>query len=78
MKVAVSIPDKVFEAADQLAHDLKISRSELYADALAEYLGTRGADSVRERLDAVYAVESSKLDPALYAAQYKSLDDEAW
>jgi metal-responsive CopG/Arc/MetJ family transcriptional regulator len=78
MKVAVSIPDDVFDKADRLARELKKSRSELYADALVEYLDTRGADAVREKLDAVYAVESSVPDPALTRAQNEALDDETW
>lgn len=78
MKVAVSIPDPVFKAADELAHDLKKSRSQLYAEALTEFLGTRGADAIRERLDAVYATESSKLDPALEQVQFEILEDETW
>lgn len=78
MKVAVSIPDPVFKAADELAQGLKKSRSEPYADALKVYLDTRGANAIRERLDAVYATENSDLDPALARAQYEILDDEAW
>lgn len=78
MKVAVSIPDPVFKAADELAKGLQKSRSELYADALAKYLDIHGADSIREKLDAVYAVEPSQVDPALERAQLEILDDEAW
>lgn len=78
MKVAVSIPNEVFKAADELAKGLKKSRSELYADALAEYLDTHGADSVREKLDALYSVESSEVDRTLERVQFEVLDDEAW
>lgn len=78
MKVAVSIPDAVFKSADELAKRLKVSRSELYAGALEAYLATRGADAIREQLDAVYAVERGNVDPALAAAQLQVLDDEAW
>lgn len=78
MKVAVSIPDPVFDEADRLARDLKVSRSQLYADALAAFMSERGAAAVREKLDAVYGVESAPLDPALARAQSRSLADEAW
>ena len=37
MKTAVSIPDDVFEQADRLAGELRVSRSELYATALRSY-----------------------------------------
>lgn len=78
MKVAISIPDEVFEAGEYLARQLKVSRSELYSDALASYLSSRGAQAVTERLNAVYAANSSKLDSAFAAAQDKVLSDEAW
>jgi hypothetical protein len=78
MKVAISVPDSVFSAGERLARQLKISRSELYANALAEYVGARGAKSVKEKLDAVYAGQASSVDPALSAAQSRSLGNETW
>jgi metal-responsive CopG/Arc/MetJ family transcriptional regulator len=74
MKTAVSIPDPVFHAADQLARRLKVSRSELYATALRRYLADDDDDSVRARLDKVYAHEESPLDPLLAALQRRALD----
>jgi antitoxin MazE6 len=78
MKTAVSIPDPVFDAAEELASRLGVSRSELYARALSEFLGERLEREVTERLDAVYAGESPGLDPALARLQSASLDREEW
>ena len=78
MKVAISLPDPVFRSAETLAKRLKKSRSELYAEAIAEYVGARGAKAVTAKLNAVYANESSELDPALRYAQLESLSREAW
>jgi metal-responsive CopG/Arc/MetJ family transcriptional regulator len=78
MKVAISLPDPVFQAAEKLARAQKKSRSQLYAEAVAEYLGAHSANAVRERLDAVYAAENSRLDPVLEKIQLGSLKDEAW
>lgn len=78
MKVAVSIPVPVFDAAEHLAEELRVTRSRLYADALSEYLRTRGATQIREQLDAVYATRSSRIDDALLQAQVGSLDRESW
>lgn len=78
MKVAISVPDPIFEAGEQLARQLRLSRSELYSNALSVYLGSRGAAAVTARLNAVYAAESSTVDPALSAAQVKSVGHEAW
>jgi antitoxin MazE6 len=78
MKVAISLPDPVFKAAEHLAQRLKKSRSQLYAEAIAEYVGARGADAVTNRLNAVYANESAEVDKALTQAQLKTLSHETW
>lgn len=78
MKFAISVPDPVFQAGERLAREKGISRSELYARALADYLGVHGAASITARLDALYAEQPSQLDPALAAAQQTLLIDEAW
>jgi hypothetical protein len=78
MKIAISVPDEIFEAGEHLAKQLGLSRSQLYADALTAYLSERGAAAVTDRLNAVYTQESSKLDPPLAHAQLSGLADEAW
>lgn len=78
MKVAVSIPNPIFNEAEQLAARLGKSRSELYADAIADYLEEHRADFVTARLDDVYAEEPSAVDPALTAMQAATLDPEGW
>ena len=78
MKVAISLPDPVFRAAETLARKLRKSRSQLYAEAIAEYVGARGAKALTSRLNAVYAKESSEVDPALKYAQLERLAREAW
>lgn len=78
MKIAISVPDPVFKAGEHLAHQLGLSRSQLYSDALAAYLSTRGAQAVTARLNAVYETASSRLDPAVESYQLKRLADEAW
>ena len=78
MKVAISIPDPVFRSAELLARQLKKSRSQLYAEAVAQFVAARNAKSVTRKLDEVYAAQDSGLDSALQRAQLASLDDEAW
>lgn len=78
MKVAISIPDPVFIAAERLAKELRVSRSQLYAEAVAQYLERRGAAAVTARLDEVYAREPSGLPDPLSRAQAALLADEAW
>ncbi|MGQ0623589.1 MAG: CopG family ribbon-helix-helix protein [Sporichthyaceae bacterium] len=46
MKVAVSLPDELFAQADVVAERLGLNRSQLYAQALEEFLAGRGEDPV--------------------------------
>ena len=78
MKTAVSLPDDLFAAADALAGRLGVSRSELYATAVAEFLAKHSASEVTERLNRVYAAESGALAPSLRRAQRRSLGREDW
>jgi metal-responsive CopG/Arc/MetJ family transcriptional regulator len=78
MKTAISVPDPVFASADALARRLGISRSQLYATALAEYVAKFQATKVTERLDAVYAKEGSRIEPRLARAQRRALQRAEW
>ena len=78
MKTAISLPDDLFMAAEQAAGRLGMSRSQLYARAVAEYLERHRGLGVREALDSVYSTESSRLDSALAAMQAASLREEQW
>ena len=78
MKTAVSLPDDLFRAGDALAKRMRVSRSELYARALAEYVAKHRADQLTQRLNAVYAAEDSSLDPGLAQLQGRVLPREEW
>ena len=55
-----------------------MSRSQLYATALADFLSRRGSQQGKERLDAIYGGEESTLDSNLIKLQIKSLPPEEW
>ncbi|MBK8006476.1 MAG: ribbon-helix-helix protein, CopG family [Gemmatimonadetes bacterium] len=78
MKTAISLPDDLFASAEALAERLGVSRSALYATAVAEYLAKHQARKVTDRLNALYADESSALDPRLARAQKRSAARTAW
>jgi len=78
MKTAISIPDDVFASADSLAEKIGVSRSELYATAVAEYLAKFKDQDITERLDQVYAEEASGLPPELRRAQARSIAGSGW
>ncbi len=52
MKTAISIPDALFREAEVLAKKRGISRSELYATAIADYVKDERFLGIREQLDA--------------------------
>jgi metal-responsive CopG/Arc/MetJ family transcriptional regulator len=78
MKTAFSLPDEIFRQAEAAAKKLRISRSKLYAAAIAEYLDRHRAEWVTERLNQVYSREDSKLEPALERATLKTLAKDRW
>jgi metal-responsive CopG/Arc/MetJ family transcriptional regulator len=78
MKTAVSLPDDLFRLAEAAARKLKMSRSELYATAISEFLAKRRSNQITERLNMVYGRDRSALDPAFDAAQIHSIEREDW
>jgi metal-responsive CopG/Arc/MetJ family transcriptional regulator len=80
MKTAISIPDEVFEAAEQAAKSLGVSRSELYATAVREFVARYCREAVTEKLNQVYADDESvsRLDERLQSLQMVSLEKEDW
>lgn len=78
MKVAISLPDALFRAAERLARKQRKPRSQLYAEAIAAWVGTQGASALTSKLNSVYGKQSSSIDPALGHAQLERLSREAW
>lgn len=78
MKTAISLPDELFASADVLAKRLKVSRSKLYATALAEYVAKHRDEQITTRLNAVYKDLPGGIEPAIRSAQARSLASDAW
>jgi metal-responsive CopG/Arc/MetJ family transcriptional regulator len=80
MKVAVSVPDRVFEAAERTARRLKVSRSRLYTRAVEAYVGVHGGRDITERLNAIYgtAKARSRMDPVMESMALEVLRREPW
>jgi hypothetical protein len=79
MKTAISIPNPVFLAAEQLGQQMGLSRSELYTHAIRSYLQTHRYSHVTELLNAVYESEAAGIDPVIQQLQHNSLSqDEKW
>ena len=78
MKVAVSIPDDLFDSAESLGRRLGVSRSRLYATAVAEFVAKHKGRKTTERLNRVYAEEESRLEKPLRRLQARSITGESW
>jgi hypothetical protein len=78
MKADISIPNPVYEAAEQLAQRLGVSLSEVYTAALTAYVTAHQRGAVTEILNQVYATEPSTLEPDLVNVQLASVGGEAW
>jgi metal-responsive CopG/Arc/MetJ family transcriptional regulator len=76
VKTAISLPDPVFVAAEKLAKELRMSRSQLYATAIAEFVAEYKEHHVTTELDAVYGEEDSGLDSGLRKLQLSSFPRE--
>ena len=68
MKTAVSLPDELFERAERLAERTGKSRSQIYREALAEYLARREVSSVTEAIDRVVDEVGDEHDPWVRAS----------
>ena len=78
MKTAISIPDKLFAAADQYAKNHGFSRSNLYSKAIAQFLEHHPADHITNQLNKVYKGKKSKLNSIVASLQFHSIEKEEW
>jgi len=78
MKTAISVPDRVFEAAEQMARSLGISRSELYSTAVARFLEQHDLSEITAKLNRLYAVQPSGLDQDVQELQASSVAEGDW
>lgn len=75
MKTAISIPDPLFEKAEELAHRLRVSRSELYANALRAFVEEHDEAAKRRALDELYGTESSALPAGAARSQARIVSE---
>lgn len=78
MNTATSLPDELFASAEALAERLGVSRSALFATAVAEFLAKHQARTVTDRLTGLYAEEPGTLDPRRARAQARSVARAEW
>ena len=79
MKTAVSLPDDLFRAVERHAKRQRKSRSQLYAEALAEYLARHSPDEVTEAMDRVVErLAELRPEPFLAAATRRVFERSEW
>jgi metal-responsive CopG/Arc/MetJ family transcriptional regulator len=80
MKTAISLPDELFHAVERLVRLSKRHRSEVYADALREYVVRHSQEEVTGSLNRALAQMEESRDDArfLETAARRTLTKTEW
>ncbi len=78
MKIAISLPDQLFEQAERLAERCELARSELYRRALEEYLARHVPDRVTQALDQLSTDLDTHPDAFVSVAARRTLNRTEW
>jgi len=79
VKTAVSIPDRIYEAAEQYARRRRIPRSRVYAEALARFMAEQESDQdLTAELNRVCQEVDTGLDEFGKAASRRGLARSDW
>jgi metal-responsive CopG/Arc/MetJ family transcriptional regulator len=79
MKIAISIPDALFQEAEDLVERWQVSRSELYSRAIAEFVGRHTPDRVQEALErALEGIDQAEDAAFLRQAARRVIERDDW
>jgi len=78
MKTAISLPEIIFRQADRFARRLKKSRSQLYVEAITEYLERHAPDTITESMNIVCDKLEGTDSAFSSAASIRVLGQEQW
>jgi len=78
MKIAVSIPDAVVESAERLARRSGKSRSQLFSDAVKEYVARHAPGDVAAAADRGYCELGNRKDEFVSLAARRILEQSEW
>ena len=78
MKTAISIPDELFSRAEEMARKTGKSRSQLYQEALSEYLLRRDPGALTQAMDDALTDIDPNPDPWLTEAGRRTLERSEW
>ena len=78
MKTAVSIPDEIFKKAERLARRMNKSRSQLFSNALADYIARHSSDHITEAMNQVCDQLGVETDGFTSGASRRTLERVEW
>lgn len=78
MKTAVSIPDEIFEKVERLAKRARCSRSQVFSDALSEYVAGHAPDEVTDAMNRVCEQVGDQADAFVSAVGRRILENTEW
>jgi len=78
MKTAISVRDNLFQRAEKYANRTKMSRSQLFSEAIEEYLDKRERETLIAKVNEVCEKVDTSLDPVLMQMQALSLPKDKW
>ena len=78
MKTAISIPDDIFEKAERLARRARRSRSEIYSQAIREYVARHTPEEVTEAMNRVCEAIGDEADRFVTTAASRTLKRSEW
>jgi hypothetical protein len=78
MKTAISLPDELFFEAEEHARHTHKTRSQLYSEALQEYLVRHSPDQVTEAMNRVLDQLNEPVDPFVSEAARQTMERIEW
>jgi metal-responsive CopG/Arc/MetJ family transcriptional regulator len=82
MKTAISLPDTLYEKAEQIASYMGIPRSQLFAMALEEFISNHNGKMVTEKINEIYdKIDQTEFEPYLNAVlepTRKTTKNDTW
>lgn len=82
MKTAISIPDDLFKSVEELASALHLSRSQIFSEAVRNYIEKMRNEKILKTLNKVYSEVETEAETKLRKFRKKhyakSLKTEKW
>ena len=78
MKTAISLPNELFYLAEKYAEKHGLSRSELYATAVSDFIEKKKEKDITQRINEICGNIDTSLNPQIRVAGRRILSDSEW